>query len=256
MSYFRMARSHDAIRLNRLAVLQAHLESEDSTTVAELADEFHVSRRTIQRDLDLLRDRGLPIEAERGRGGGVRLRQAWSTGRLHLSYAEAVDLLVSLSVAEQMRSPLLMAHLESVRRKLMASFSAPMRKKVRRLKSRILVGPSVSPKVLLGVSASSKPPNHQPVRAVTEALHQAFIARQALQIRYRSENGTRTRRVIEPHYLMLCYPLWYVAAWDRLRDDVRTFRCDRIERALRLEDDFVLRPRTQFRSAFHDIPLR
>lgn len=242
-----MGRGSDATRLERLELLQAHLRSSEAWTVGELASRLGTSTRTTQRDLDLLRERGLPIEAERGRGGGVRLRHEWSAGRLTLSYAEAVDLLVSLSVAEQMRSPLLMAHLEGVRRKLMASFTSTMRKRVRSLKARILVGPSVSPHILQG--------SERPKRVVTEALHQAFLAQASLRITYSALDGAKTRRVIQPHYLMLCYPVWYVLAWDELRDDVRTFRCDRIKRAQRSDETFSLLPPERFREAFQDIPL-
>lgn len=64
--------------------------------IGALADEFGVSRRTLTRDIALLRDRGLPVDADRGRGGGVRVASTWGVGRLTLDYREAVDLLVSL----------------------------------------------------------------------------------------------------------------------------------------------------------------
>ena len=158
---------------------------------------------------------------------------SWGIGRLALSYAEAVDLLVSLAVAEQMKSPLLMANLGSVRRKLMASFSPSMRNKINNLKSRIVVGESASPFVLSAFSV--------PIARVVERLHQAFLMMRKIHIHYRDASGRRTERAIEPHYLLLSYPVWYALAWDDLRNEVRTFRCDRIERARLLDD--VFRPR-------------
>ena len=62
-----------------------------------------------------------------------------------------------------------------------------------------------------------------------------------LHICYRGVSGEKTERAIEPQYLLLSYPVWYAIAWDDLRSEVRTFRCDRIERARLLDE--VFRPR-------------
>mgnify|MGYP001801399790 CR=1 FL=1 len=128
-----MARSNSHDRLRRLELLAAHLKQEGFCTIKELAVSYDVSERTSARDLQLMRDQGLPIDADRGRGGGVRLDRHWGIGRLNLSYPEAVDLLISISVAEQMKSPIFLANLASIRRQLIASFSAEKRERVDRL---------------------------------------------------------------------------------------------------------------------------
>jgi hypothetical protein len=74
----------------------------------------------------------------------VRLDRRWGVGRLNLAYAEAVDLLIGIEVAQKMGSPIFLASLESVRRQLIASFSADKRERVEALKSRILVGVTAS----------------------------------------------------------------------------------------------------------------
>src|SRR5260370_953703 len=47
-------------------------------TAEELADRFGVAVRTIYRDLETLRDAALPLNAERGRGGGYSLDRAYT----------------------------------------------------------------------------------------------------------------------------------------------------------------------------------
>jgi len=242
-----MARRTDGARIERLRRLEAMLRSGEPTTIDTLAVELGTSARTIRRDLTLLREQGVPIEAERGRGGGVRIDRTWGVGRMQLSYAEAVDLLVSLSVAEQMDSPLLMAELGGVRRKLMASFSTEMRGRVRRLKARILVGPSVHAGLLAGHRAV--------LPRVAERLHQAFFEQRTLSIAYKSKEEQVTKRSVQPHYLMLCHPIWYVVAWDELRDDVRTFRCDRITDARLGEDSFRVLHQSRFETALEHIRI-
>jgi len=47
---------------------------------------------------------------------------------------------------------------------------------------------------------------------------------------YRSRDGTRSRRDVEPHSLLNHGRRWYLVAWDRDREDWRTFRVDRLAR--------------------------
>ena len=48
---------------------------------------------------------------------------------------------------------------------------------------------------------------------------------------YEADAATRTVREVEPHYLLLSWPAWYLLVWDHLRGAVRALRVDRIEAA-------------------------
>ncbi|MCK0142126.1 WYL domain-containing protein [Aliiroseovarius sp. F20344] len=233
-----MARANAQDRLKRIELLAARLKQDTLCTVADLAGQHGVSARTITRDLALMREQGMQIDADRGRGGGVRLDQRWGVGRLNLSYAEAVDLLISIAVAEKMESPLFLASLGAVRRQLEASFSPDKRAKVDRLKSRILIGITASTYVQAGA--------HAPAKRVVQALHQAFVDQEILEVKYQREDGTQSQRQIEPHYLLLKYPIWYVVAHDHLREGPRVFRCDRLLSATRTGSAFKLMPKSAF----------
>lgn len=233
-----MARANSHERLRRLELLGAHLRQEGFCTIKELAETHGVSERTIARDLRLMRDQGLPIDADRGRGGGVRLDRRWGIGRLNLSYPEAVDLLISISVAGQMKSPIFLANLASIRRQLIASFSAEKRERVDRLKSRILIGETAS----TFVQGSVVSPNGKAI----QKLHQGFLDQEIVTIHYKDEGGQTSTRKIEPHYLLLNYPTWYVLAVDHLRGALRTFRCDRILDAELTDIRFRVLPRSSF----------
>jgi predicted DNA-binding transcriptional regulator YafY len=58
---------------DRFFTLMLLLESRDGATTQELASALGVSLRTITRDLNWLRDAGLPVTAHRGRLGGVTM---------------------------------------------------------------------------------------------------------------------------------------------------------------------------------------
>lgn len=240
-----MARASTLNRLQRLDYITSRLKSDEPTTVGDIAEELGISTRTLYRDIEVLRETGVPVEAERGRGGGVRLHRSWGVGRINLSYQEAVDLLISLAIADRMGSAIFLANLTPIRLKLMASFSPTMKEKLRTLKSRILVGQSASLAVLSGFSGG---------RGTAIAnLHQAFLVMRRLRIRYRSEKGEATTRTVEPHYLLLNYPVWYVLCWDELRQDIRTFRCDRIETAKIIDAGFSLQSLSRFQRALEGV---
>lgn len=232
-------------RLARLDLLSSRLKADEPMTVGALAAELAISPRTLFRDLDILRERGLPIEADRGRGGGIRLHRLWGVGRVSLDYREAVGLLVSLAIAEQLPSPWLFASLASIRRKLTASFSPALRDRVAGLRGRIRIGRSASAAVI----ENFVPPTGDAI----DDLFAAFLETRLLHFDYVDTAGRGSRREVEPQLLLLNYPVWYLVAWDRHRDAVRSFRCDRITGTRIGEDSFRTRPIATFADAIEGI---
>ncbi|WP_137157226.1 WYL domain-containing protein [Rhizobium sp. FKL33] len=238
-------RSSDLSRLERLDAIAALLKDDAALTANGLAERLGVSLRTISRDLALLRDRGVPVEADRGRGGGLRLPRQWGVGRLSLTYREAVELLVSLAIAEQLPSPWLIANLAAIRRKLVASFAPSLKDKIAGLRSRILIGGSASAAVLESFSPLGP--------EISEALLTGFLEQRRVRLFYRDVAGRLTEREVEPQWLLLNTPVWYVMGWDHKRQAVRSFRCDRILEAHLTDVPFTLRPAREFDEAIADI---
>ncbi len=186
-----------------------------------------------------------PEEADRGRGGGIRLQSRWGIGRLKLEYKEAIDLLISLAIAENMSSPLLLASLKPIRRKLIASFSPELRSRIDTLKSRIWIGETAS----VSVYGSFETINSEAISPINEA----FLMNKCVWIDYIDQNDNISTRTIEPHYLFLSYPIWYIMAWDHLRNAVCTFRLDRIKSTKLSEESFALRHKQPFIDAIDGI---
>ncbi|MCI0685813.1 MAG: HTH domain-containing protein [Sporichthyaceae bacterium] len=231
-------------RVGRLEALKGLLADRDVTTAGELAAELGVSVRTLQRDLATLRDLGTPIDSDRGRGGGLRLERGWSLGRVHLNESEAMGLLLSLTIAEKIGSPLLLDDLRSITRKVSAAFAPAQTRRILALRRRILVGGPASEQVLAS--------NHPPPPHITRPLLDAFMHQRLIRIVYEDQHGAITGRDIEAQYLYYNVPVWYTLAWDHLRDDVRFFRIDRIRTVRSLTTEFRLRPADAFLTAGED----
>jgi predicted DNA-binding transcriptional regulator YafY len=157
-----------------------------------------------------------------------------------LGYREAVELLVSLTVAERMGAPWILANLGPVRRKLEASFAPAMRDRIRGLRARILIGKGASVPVLQGFRVPG---------AEAGAVFAGFLERRVLAFAYTDAEGRGTARTVEPQFLLLNAPVWYLVGWDRGRDAPRTFRLDRVAGVQGTEDTFALRPAAEFASA-------
>lgn len=224
-----------------MEALKAVLADRDYTTAGELAAELGVSVRTLHRDLALLRDFGIPVDSDRGRGGGLRLEHGWSLGRVHLSESEAIGVLLSLTIAEKVGSPIMLDDARTIARKIATSFAPAQARRILAMRRRILVGAQASDQVLSSYGA--------PAGTVTQPLLDAFVNRRVAVIRYQDQHLNVTEREIELQYLYYNVPVWYALVWDRLRDDVRFFRIDRIKNIQLLREQFRLRRDDQFLTA-------
>lgn len=206
-------------RVDRLDLLARALGDRPGVTARELAEELGVSVRSLFRDLDHLRDRGYPIEAARGRGGGLRLRGNWGIGKVLLSREEALCTLLGLAIAEKLGFPMFTGDVGRARRKIAAAFPAGERRRIAPLRERILIGAQAS----AVVRAAYVEPAGGPMRR----LQAAFVDERIVTVQYVREDGHASTRRLEPHVLVINWPAWYLMAYDHLRGEPRTFRLDR-----------------------------
>ena len=244
-TYKNMAKTSFDTRVQRRQQLIGLLRSEAIWTSAELRQELDVSQRTLMRELASLRESGYPIESDRGRGGGIRLTGRWGVERLTLDHEEVTELLFALAVMESLQSPLLSGHLKAIKQKLFQAFPNDQRAAVSDLRKRIMIGDKAGTNL---VENYTKPP-----AAVSAHLTDAFIGYRKLEINYRSETGEETNRIIEPQFILLNWPIWYIIAWDHLRNASRVFRIDRICGARTTKERFALRPKSEFNNIYTPI---
>ena len=200
---------------SRLLELLSLLQGRRDWPGAELAERLEVSRRTIRRDMERLRGLGYPVESLTGPAGGYRLRAGTAIPPLLLDDDEAIAIAVGLRTAA--RSSVTGIEETSVRAlvKLEQVLPAHLRRRVSALGSATIAPPATGPTV---------DPQHLTVIAA------ACRDSECLRFAYRSRDGTDTRREVEPHSLVNLGRRWYLVAWDRGREDWRSFRVDRLDR--------------------------
>src|SRR6187401_1354586 len=199
----------------RLLKLLSLLQTRRDWTGDELARRLEVSGRTIRRDIERLRALGYPVDSLTGPAGGYRLQAGTAMPPLLLDEDEAIAIAVGLRTAA--RASVAGIEDTSIRAlvKLEQVLPTHLRRRVAALGSATIAapagGPTVDPQHLTTIAAACRD---------TECLRFA----------YRSRDGAETRRDVEPHALVNLGRRWYLVAWDRAREDWRTFRVDRLSR--------------------------
>jgi predicted DNA-binding transcriptional regulator YafY len=202
----------------RLLELLELLQTQTLTTGTEIADRLRVDRRTVRRYIAALHELGIPIEGQRGVGGGYRIRPGYRLPPLMLDDDEAVVVALGVVAAGRMGLAGSSDSIEGALAKLHRVLPDGLRRRVEALET------------TLDFTASA--PTGSPVTGETVLLlAEAIRRRRRLRVGYRSFAGEQTRRELSPHGLVVHSGRWYLAAFDHGRDDLRTFRVDRMRRA-------------------------
>jgi len=220
-------------RAERLLELADRLRSHGETTVATLAEDLAVSRRTLLRDLATLRERGMVITGETGPGGGVRLEGDRGVTAVHLSLPEIVAMWLAARLSQEASDLPWGAAASSGLAKLLGSLPESKARELRALCRRVIVGKPATQATRAG--AGSAPPE------LLGLFEEGFSKGIGLGFQYTDREARVTTRRIEPHGLLVETPVWYVLARDVVKGEPRMFRMDRILRP-RLLRDVSFRP--------------
>ncbi|HEY7208010.1 MAG TPA: YafY family protein [Gaiellaceae bacterium] len=199
----------------RLLELLELLQRQPRTTGAEIAERLGIDRRTVRRYVTVLKQLDIPIEGERGVGGGYRLRPGYRLPPLMLGDDEAVAVVLGLAAANRLGLADDATAVDGALAKLHRVLPDALRRRVEALESTL--------------SFTAPPRVGAPVSGQTLLLL-ADANRRRLRIRtgYVSHAGAKTRRELSAYGLVRHAGCWYLAAHDHLRDGLRTFRVDRM----------------------------
>ena len=179
----------------------------------ELAGRLEVSPRTLRRDIDRLRERGYTVDAVRGVAGGYQLRAGGQLPPLLLEDDEAVTIAVALRTAASGA----VAGMEETAIQALTKVIGVMPPRLRHRMDAVhsqtdgvpwAGGPTLDAGVLTTLAQACRD---------DEPISFAYVARVA-----------GARHQVEPYRLVCLGRRWYLVAYDRERQDWRSFRVDRI----------------------------
>lgn len=202
------------MQVNRLFEIIYLLLERKSMTAAELAERFEVSTRTIYRDLDTLSGAGIPVYANKGRGGGIRLLPDFVLNKSLLSGEEQKEILFALQG-------------------LAATQASEQNQILGKMKG--LFSRSEPDWIDVDFSTWGGGPGE---KEIFQILKQAVIQCRRVRFQYYGSYGEPTKRVAEPYKLCFKHGNWYVQAYCLEKKAFRIFKICRMAEVVLLAEEF------------------
>ncbi|NJN98889.1 MAG: YafY family transcriptional regulator, partial [Anaerolineales bacterium] len=216
--------------MNRVDRLMAYLllfQSRGLMRAQDFAGEFEISERTVYRDIQALCEVGVPVVAMPGEG--YRLMEGYYLPPISFSADEARSLHLSISMLVGLTTPgptqqAASAALEKIR----AVLPEATLRQVEALQSVIRFYAFPRPTLTFD-------------NKTFLTLHEAIQQRQVVRLRYHAFNNEITERDVEPLELSYLDNAWILFGYCRLRQGLRNFRLDRIDRLVLANEQFAPR---------------
>lgn len=201
----------------RVLALLELLQNHRCISGADLAEQLDVDRRTIRRYITVLEDLGVPVTTEQGRYGGYMLVAGFKLPPMMFTDEETLAISLGLLAARELGMAESAPAIASVQAKLERVMPANLEKRIR--------GLSETTRLIL-------PHAHAVMDdRVLLTLTRAAQAQQSVAFAYHSPRKGATQREVDPYGLVFRRGYWYMSGYCHLRQDLRSFRLDRISSA-------------------------
>ncbi len=192
------------------------IQSGKYPNASTLASELEVSSKSIQRDLEFMRDRlALPLEYDGSRFGYHYTEEVSAFPTMKVTEGELFALLVAEKALQQYRG---------------TSFEKPLLSAIKKMEQSL--PNTISLNLADWGQSISFRTSAEPILnlKVFDALGKAAAQRQQLEITYRKPGRPEAEsRIVDPHHLANINGEWFLFAYDHLRRDIRTFVPARIK---------------------------
>lgn len=206
-----------------LSVLEL-LQSQKQISGTELARRLEVDLRTVRRYIVMLQDMGIPVESQRGRYGYYSLRPGFKLPPLMFTDEEALALTLGLLLSKRIGFATAAPAVEGSLAKIERVLPARLRERVQALQKNLT----------LDVKQVHTAPQQQIVWQIGLAVEK----RQSINMIYQSWGGEVSRRMADPYGVVFRMGYWYLVAYCHLRQEMRSFRIDRLQEVELLEKNF------------------
>ncbi|MBL7744389.1 MAG: YafY family transcriptional regulator [Chitinophagaceae bacterium] len=200
-------------RIDRLLGILTLLQSKKFVPAEKIADKFHISVRTVYRDIKALVEIGIPVSFETQRGYFVV--QGYFLPPVSLTTEEANALLLSESLVYGFADRSIQTHYSSALNKVKAVLRSSQKEKLDVLDDSIKM--QMHPNLVLNFEYLS-------------LLQNAIASKNIIEIEYKNQKEETSKRQLEPIGLIFYAFSWHLIAWCHARKDYRDFKVSRIIR--------------------------
>ena len=203
---------------SRLLILIMLLQRQPNQKAADLADSLGVSVRTLHRYIELLDEMGIPVYTERGPYGGFSLVRGYKMPPLVFTPEEATAVSLGTGMVEELWGELYREAARAALAKLENLLPELQRDEVKWARRTLVTAGLANP----GLDAQA---------ATLAALRQAMHSSHRVEMVYTSASaGKLSARKLDPYAIAFRWGWWYVVGYCHTRQEVRTFRIDRIQK--------------------------
>lgn len=192
------------MKIDRLIAITMYLLNRETVSASKLAEHFEVSKRTIQRDIDVLNQAGIPIISTYGVEGGYGIMDGFKLIKQIADVEDYLNIIVALKGL---------------------SSAIDSRKTNETLEKALTAIRGGKQRVFINLSSARE---NSFVSACLGIIDKAIDNRTQLQIYYTNTTGDRTKRTVEPLALSYQWYSWYLFAYCTVKQDYRLFKLSRI----------------------------
>ncbi|MED0932132.1 YafY family protein [Bacillus mobilis] len=217
------------MKLERLLSIIILLLNRRMVQAKELADRFEVSIRTIYRDIDAINAAGIPIVTYQGINGGIGLSEGYRLDRNILTNDELAAIVTALrSISTSYDREQHQRLVEKIHSIILPSYEEEFQNKTNR--------------VLIDYSPWDGIEYLRPkLKLLDEALDSCVL----VNFTYSNAEGEVSKRIVEPHVLILKGREWYLQAYCIEKEAFRLFKLKRMkELVINRERTFIRRDST------------
>lgn len=206
------------MKLDRLMGILVILLQNKRVTAPWLSEKFEVTRRTINRDIDILCQAGIPIITYQGTGGGISIADGFKLDKSILTVDELSSMITALKGIESIyEKPQIQRTLD----KLSANSDTVI---------------SLKESVIIDLASHNKGSLSAKIMLIKDAVQKQKL----IEFDYYYEKG-QTHRLIEPYFVIFQWTAWYVFGFCRERKDWRMFKLARLWGLKECDESYIQR---------------
>jgi len=212
-------------QFSRLLELDRRIRSGGYPNCLTFSAEWEVTQKTVQRDIDYLRDQlGAPIEYDRIKKGYRYTSSNWFLPSVSMSEGELLALLLASRSIEQYKGTPVARELEKVFRKLAELLPDKL---------------SIQPELIFTRFSFRAPPAKPIAESVWTVLVRGLLNQRTVKIEYQAFEAKNLRNwIIRPYHVANLQGEWYVFGATPEDKEVLQFSMARIRKASLMEQPF------------------